>query len=360
MKRIAAVALLSCLLSVACSAQDGDAQGQGLLGMIPNGAIAAVHLNFDPTTPSMTMLKSGNADALVAPEDLYEALSRLASLAGMSVDLKADLVEVLGPRIVIAISPPAKDTPVPTVTVLAQAKDPKRAVEAISRIVRCAARNDSEEAVPKGNSLVHVLRAPDGKVHFAYATMPDLVVASTRQESAADVLEGRVQGKDSPLAKRLAEMTDSLAAFCVQAPRDSGAPSPGVMPSLLSGSLSASAEGFQLDLKASFEDENPEAIPAVLASLPPVKGEALKAVPPGSLAVVAVGSPGAIVEMGKRLEGLPKVGKQVAQMSQMLSPIAGLLRNDAVFALRSLVPKPSWVAVVAGQDEAEFVQQVNQ
>lgn len=362
MRRVLAVAALAYLLCGAGAAQDTS---QGLLALIPRGAFAAAHLNFDPATPSMTALKSGSASRLVAPEDIYDALSRLASVAGLSIDLKADVMETLGPRVLIALGPPVKGRAAPAVTVIAQAKDPKRAVDAIAGIVRAAARNDSEETVPKGDSLLHVLKSPDGKVHAAYAVMPDLVVVSTSEESAADVLEGRVQGKESLLAKQLAGQLDSLVAFCArpgvhgQAAPGAGA-APAGLPSLITGALSATDDGMQMDLVASFEGEKPEGLPAVLASLPPVKGEALKAIPPGSLAVVAVGSPGAIVQIGKQLEGLPGVGKQLAEISQMLSPITGLLSNDAAFALRSLVPKPSWVGVLAGQDEMTLTQQVSQ
>ncbi len=52
--------------------------------------------------------------------------------------------------------------------------------------------------------------------------------------------------------------------------------------------MSILQDGFQIDAALLFEGEKPQGIHAALNALPDVQGDALKAIPSGALAVVAV------------------------------------------------------------------------
>jgi len=352
---------LLCLFGVlgGAAAQD-QPPSQNPLEMMPRTAIAGIYLNLEPDNASVQVLNNArDPNASAAADEMAQALSRMASLAGLSIDLKADLLSLLGPRVVFAISPPPVGGKVPTVTLIASAKDPRKVADTLSAIFGAAARNDTDEVAPRGRSLLHQLKAPDGTVHVAYASTPSLVLASTSPEAIGPVLEGEVLAPDSALVRGLQESPDAVATFFVDMARASGAQQPPAnAPTSASGSLRFTEEGIQKEMALNFASPQKEGLIAALASVPSVKGDALNAVPADSLAVISVGSPGAIIDLGGQIGGLPGVPKQIGQILQMLGPLAGLLKSDTAFAIRGLVPKPSWMGVLASQDASAAATQL--
>jgi prepilin-type processing-associated H-X9-DG protein len=355
MKRLMLLLALCLSAQVPAVAQ----QPQGLLDLVPTNSIGVVHINIDPESPHMALLKEGADAQAFSAEEFLGALSQLAPLMGLSIDLRTELLSNLGPRIVVAFRQPEQGSSSPSILGIVQTKDPKQAADALRKILLSVARNDSEEAVPYGKSLMHLYKTRGGKLHLAYASMPELILVSNSQSMIADVLEGRTLSKESPLIKSLLSMPEGMVTFCVSAPADPNKPEAGAL-SILGGSMSILQDGFQMDAALLFEGEKPQGIHAALNALPDVQGDALKAIPSGALAVVAVGSLGGILDAARELKNLPKIGAQISSAAETFGPIAGLLRNDAAFALRGLLPKPSWVLVMAGKDETTLQQQASQ
>ncbi|MGC8832728.1 MAG: DUF3352 domain-containing protein, partial [Armatimonadota bacterium] len=355
MNKVMTLFALCLLVQVPAVAQ----QPQGLLDLVPSNSSGVVHINIDPESPHMALLKEGADSQTFSAEDFWGALSQLAHLMGLSIDLRAELLSILGPRIVVAFRHSDQGSSAPSIIGMVQTKDPRQAAEAVRRILLSLARNDSEETVPCGNSLVHLFKTRGGKLHLAYASMPELILISNSQSMIADVLEGRTLGRESPLIKNLLSMPEGMVTFCMNIPADQGNSKAGA-PSSLGGSVSVAQDGFQLDAVLTFDGGKPQGIHAALKALPDVQGDALKAIPSGVLAAVAVGSLGGFLEAARELRNLPKIGAQISSVAETFGPIAGLLSNDAAFALHSILPKPSWVLVMAGKEEAAVQQQASQ
>ncbi len=220
MKRLMLLLALCLSAQVPAVAQ----QPQGLLDLVPTNSIGVVHINIDPESPHMALLKEGADAQAFSAEEFLGALSQLAPLMGLSIDLRTELLSNLGPRIVVAFRQPEQGSSSPSILGIVQTKDPKQAADALRKILLSVARNDSEEAVPCGKSLMHLYKTRGGKLHLAYASMPELILVSNSQSMIADVLEGRTLSKESPLIKSLLSMPEGMVTFCVSAPADPNKP----------------------------------------------------------------------------------------------------------------------------------------
>ncbi|HEY3284377.1 MAG TPA: DUF3352 domain-containing protein, partial [Armatimonadota bacterium] len=344
---------LGLMVTLAIWALAGPAAvARDLLDLVPPDAGAAAMLDFSPDSDSVRLLASMPDPHPKAGELFRQSFEKMLRGVGVNINLREDVMGALGSRgvIVVRMTPGAR---MPDILVLAEVKDAARVERTLRRTLGAFLRTYTLDRAERPGAVVHSWKRPSGDTLLSYGIVDGSVLVASSSSSMTDkVLATPASPDASPLREALRSAPEGIFRYAAL-PSMLGAPKE-VPEGTIVGSTAFKQEGLVSELVVTSSDPRAQQILQMAGGLPPVTGDAMKPIVDGSLAAVALGNPGAIVEQIQKVAG---DAGPLAGLKALLPSLMGLLGNDAAVALRTAVPSPSWVISIAAKDAATLKDQ---